>query len=639
VREDNGFPLRPTGLDGIRAGRWAEPPVGALALLDVAGVAPGVPRALAGRYRLVRPLAKGGMAEVWEGRDEVLSRPVAVKMLLAHLAADPHLRERFRREAVTAARLVHPGIVATFDAGVTPLGEAGAGTGSLLAGGWTDESESLELSWPAPSTAFIVMELVPGETLRDLMARACPLPPDLAVALVAQVTDALAYAHAQGLVHRDIKPANVLLRDEGGGMVRVKVADFGIAKAAAAAGGDLTASGTVLGTPKYLAPEQVQGHEPDARADLYSLGVVLFEMLAGAPPFKGTTDMATALAHVQQPPPRVDDVRPGLPPGLGNLVDALLVKEPDKRVPSALVLGGALTAISRSLGMPAQSEPGAYLHIGSGTARATSARSQAVEPSSWSSAGLAAGAGRPTRVQEGSSPELSSGERPSAGTIALEDEGAGAPSRSNGSRKSRRRRRKEGFRRRPGVITSAVVATLLVAGVAAAVGLWRAETPPAQSSQRTSNSATTTGHPDSSSPIKVLSVSELTQNGNHPTDNVSQLGSLIDGNSATAWEGDVYQSANFGGSGGFGLALDLGSRHTVHELVVSTSMQGWSAEAFTSDSNAPLLSGWGTPTASRSPINGSATFSLGGRKASWVLLWMTDPGPTRQAQIQELTVR
>ena len=116
----------------IAIGRRAEPPLGALALLDVAGVAPGVPRALAGRYRLVRPLAKGGMAEVWEGRDEVLSRPVAVKMLLSHLAADPHLRERFRREAVTAARLVHPGIVATFDAGVTPLGETGAGIGVAL---------------------------------------------------------------------------------------------------------------------------------------------------------------------------------------------------------------------------------------------------------------------------------------------------------------------------------------------------------------------------------------------------------------------------------------------------------------------------------------------------------------------------
>ena len=211
------------------------------------------------------------------------------------------------------------------------------------------------------------MELVPGETLRDLIARACPLPPDLAVALIAQVTDALAYAHAQGLVHRDIKPANVLLRDEGGGMVRVKVADFGIAKAAAAAGADLTASGTVLGTPKYLAPEQVQGHEPDARADLYSVGVVLFEMLAGGPPFKATTDMATALAHVQQPAPASGQpqARPATRAGRsgrrtarkGSRQAGALGSRPGRRPqpPSA----GAWDCT-------AQSEPGAYLHIGLG---------------------------------------------------------------------------------------------------------------------------------------------------------------------------------------------------------------------------------------------------------------------------------
>ena len=638
------FSIANAVVGGIPTGRRAKAPLGALALLDVAGVAPGVPRALAGRYRLVRPLAKGGMAEVWEGRDEVLSRPVAVKMLLAHLAADPHLRERFRREAVTAARLVHPGIVATFDAGVTPLGEAGAGTGSLLAGGWSgDESEGLEMSWPAPpSTAFIVMELVPGETLRDLIARACPLPPELAVALIAQVTDALAYAHAQGLVHRDIKPANVLLRDEGGGMVRVKVADFGIAKAAAAAGGDLTASGTVLGTPKYLAPEQVQGHEPDGRADLYSLGVVLFEMLAGGPPFKGTTDMATALAHVQQPAPHLDDVRPGLPPGLGDLVDALLIKEPEKRVPSALVLGGALAAISRSLGVPAQSEPGAYLQIGPGPTGTATARTGVGrgERATWSTGGFTSEPGRVNRGQESPSPEVQSRQKLSGGTIALaEGAGTGAPPQSNGSRKSRGKRRKEGFRRRPGVIASVVVSSLLVAGLLVAVALWRVNNPPARGPQTTSSSGPNSGHPVSSPSINVLSVSELTQNGNHPTDNLAELGNLIDGNPATSWEGDVYDSPNFGGSGGFGLALDLGSRHVVHELVVTTTMQGWSAEAFTADANAPVLSGWGTATASRSPIYGSATFSLGDRKASWVLLWMTDPGPTRQAQIEELTVR
>ncbi len=602
-----------------------------------------MPRALAGRYRLVRPLAKGGMAEVWEGRDEVLSRPVAVKMLLAHLAADPHLRERFRREAVTAARLVHPGIVATFDAGVTPLGEGGTGPGTLLSGGWSrNESESVELPWPAPpSTAFIVMELVPGETLRDLIARACPLAPELAVALVAQVTDALAYAHAQGLVHRDIKPANVLLRDEGAGMVRVKVTDFGIAKAAAAAGADLTATGTVLGTPKYLAPEQVQGHEPDARADLYSLGVVLFEMLAGGAPFKGTTDMATALAHVQQQAPHLDDLRPGLPPGLGDLVDALLVKEPEKRVPSALVLGGALTAISKTLGVPAQSQPGAYLQLGSAATRTGEHPAQTTrdgERGTWSNEGFAA-AGHGVTARDIEAREATVRQRASGGTAALGEEGStGAPSHGDGGHKRARKRRKEGFRRRPGVIASVVVGSLLIAGAGAAVALWRSQPEGAQGSGQTSSSQTNGALQNSNAPIRVVSVTELTQDGNLPNDNLSELPNLTDGNASTSWESAEYNGPNFGGYGGFGLVVKLGSARTLHELVVSTSMEGWSAETFTSDTDAPAVSGWGTPTAKQSPIYGSTTFSLADHKAGWVLLWMTDPGPTRQAQIQELTV-
>jgi Protein kinase domain len=640
------MPVRaPSGWRGSarrRNGRPAKTPLGALALRDVAGVAPGVPRALAGRYRLVRPLAKGGMAEVWEGRDEVLSRPVAVKVLLAHLAADPHLRERFRREAVTAARLVHPGIVATFDAGVTPLGEGGTGPGSLLSGGWSQtESESVELPWPAPpSTAFIVMELVPGETLRDLMARACPLAPELAVALVAQVTDALAYAHAQGLVHRDVKPANVLLRDEGGGMVRVKVTDFGIAKAAAVAGADLTATGTVLGTPKYLAPEQVQGHEPDARADLYSLGVVLFEMLAGAPPFKGTTDMATALAHVQQEAPHLDGLRPNLPPGLGDLVNALLVKDPEKRVPSALVLGGALTAISKTLGVPAQSQPGAYLQLGAAATRTGEHPAQTTQDSergAWSNEGAAAGHG--VTVGDNQAREATVRQRASGGTVALADEArVGAPSHTNGGRKKGSKRRKEVFRRRPGVIASVVVGSLLIAGAAVAVALWRSQPLSPQGTGQTSSSQTNAalGHTDVS--VRVLSVSELTQDGNLPNDNLSQLPNLTDGSVATSWESAVYNGPNFGGYGGFGLVMKLGSARTLHDLVVSTSMQGWSAETFTSDGDAKAVSGWGTPTARQSPIYGSTTFSLSDRKASWVLLWMTDPGPTHQAQIQELTL-
>ena len=158
-------------------------------------------RILGGRYRLVRPIARGGMAEVWEGHDEVLSRPVAVKVLRAHLAEDGVFLERFRREAVTAARLAHPGVVSTFDTGVDS------------------------------GTAYIVMELVRGCTLRELLSDYGPLEPWLAVAITRQIADALAYAHQAGLVHRDIKPANVLLTDDEWGGLRVKVTDFGIAKA------------------------------------------------------------------------------------------------------------------------------------------------------------------------------------------------------------------------------------------------------------------------------------------------------------------------------------------------------------------------------------------------------------------------
>ena len=203
--------------------------LGASARLGTIGPAPG--RLLAGRYRLVSPIARGGMAEVWEGRDEVLGRAVAVKVLRSHLSGDATFIERFRREAVTAARLSTPGIVATYDTGL----DAG--------------------------TAYIVMELVTGRTLRQLLDGAGPLDVGLATAIAAQIAGALAHAHHAGLVHRDVKPANVLVCDDEVSGVRVKVTDFGIAKARAGIGTDLTQTGTVLGTPKYLSPEQVQGRD------------------------------------------------------------------------------------------------------------------------------------------------------------------------------------------------------------------------------------------------------------------------------------------------------------------------------------------------------------------------------------------
>ena len=226
-------------------------------------------RILDGRYQLGSLLGAGGMARVYVATDRVLERQVAVKVLSPSDAQDPLFVERFRREARAAARLNHPNIVAVFDSG-------------------SDADQP-----------YLVMEYVPGQSLAQLLHRQGRLVPRQAVELAIQVCAALAAAHAQGLVHRDIKPANVLISPDG----QVKVTDFGIVKASAAT--TLTGTGTVLGTPAYLSPEQAQGHPVDARSDLYGLGCVLYELVCGSPPFGSGTDrspVAIATRHVRELP-------------------------------------------------------------------------------------------------------------------------------------------------------------------------------------------------------------------------------------------------------------------------------------------------------------------------------------------------
>ena len=289
---------------------------------------------LAGRYRLVRPVSRGGMAQVWEANDDVLARAVAVKILHPHLAADPTFLERFRREAVSAARLHSSHIVATFDAGT----EQGPMVGC---------ADTLVVP-------FIVMELVRGGTLRQLIADMGTLSPALAVGIALQVAEALGHAHAGGVVHRDVKPANILLCGEtaGTGAARlvgaaplVKVTDFGIARLADVAGSDLTRTGTIIGTAAYLSPEQVEGRTVDSRSDLYSLGVVLHEMLAGRPPFTADTELGTALQHLQGQPPRLRQLRAGVPPALETVVLTAMARDPQDRYQTAADLSSALGAI------------------------------------------------------------------------------------------------------------------------------------------------------------------------------------------------------------------------------------------------------------------------------------------------------
>jgi serine/threonine protein kinase len=260
---------------------------------------------LGGRYRLGERIAGGGMGSVYRAVDENLGRRVAVKVLRRELADDPTFLERFRREARAAAALSHPGV-----AGVYDYGELGG-------------------------SAFIVMELVEGETLAERIA-AGRLPFPEAFAIGEQVARALAAAHAHGLVHRDVKPANVLLGPGG-----AKVTDFGIAKAATSA--TLTRTGMVLGSANYVAPEQAQGEDVGPAADQYSLGCVLFEAVTGRTPYTGANPVAIATHHVSSPVPDPRADLPDLPAPAADLIRRALAKHPADRFPSATALADALS--------------------------------------------------------------------------------------------------------------------------------------------------------------------------------------------------------------------------------------------------------------------------------------------------------
>jgi serine/threonine-protein kinase len=261
---------------------------------------------LGGRYRLDERLAAGGMGTVWRAEDTLLHRDVAVKVLNEGLSSDERFVERFRREAKAAAGLLHPNVAGVFDYG------------------------------EEQGRPFIVMELIEGETLADALARRRSFEPDEVASIGAGVAEGLAAAHAAGFVHRDVKPANVMLTDRGD----VKVMDFGIA--APESGTGLTGTGMVMGTARYLAPEQASGKPATPASDVYALGVVLFELLTGAPPFDRESPVATAMAHVREDPPPVASVRPDTPPWLAGLVDACLAKDPSERPAGAAELGAAL---------------------------------------------------------------------------------------------------------------------------------------------------------------------------------------------------------------------------------------------------------------------------------------------------------
>jgi serine/threonine-protein kinase len=496
---------------------------------------------LAGRYRLDDQLASGGMAQVWRGTDEVLRRSVAVKILHPHLAADDTFVARFRQEAIAVARLSHPAIVSVYD---------------------TCSDDGVEA---------IVMELVRGHTLRHRLD-AGPIDAWTSAGIAAQVAGALDMAHAAGLVHRDIKPANILISEDG----RVKVGDFGIAKAAESA--DLTQEGSFIGTAKYLAPEQVEGAAIDGRTDLYSLGVVFYEMLCGRVPFEADGSSATALARLHQEPPRPCDVRPGVPRDLEAICLKLLARRPEQRYASATETRVAL--------------------VNAGASDApTSTENHIVAPLPSSPGPV------PTR------PPVDHTRVPPAPP---------RPARFSDTERNW------------------LVPTLLIVLAAVSLGIagllinrsgagdlfdgGDGEEPGVETDENPPEALTITGATDFDPPPG---------DGQEHGD---ELAALTDRDPDTIWDTEWYRDRELGNlKPGVGFYLTLEQASQIQQIKLTSPSEDWSVEIYVANSPADVIEGWGRPRAEQENITSpSVTLDLpdGGVQGGAVLVWFTHLGET-----------
>jgi len=294
-----------------------------------------IDRTFDSRYVIRRKLGSGGMADVYLAEDQELGRRVALKLLNARHAADEQFVERFRREAQSAAGLNHPNIVSIFDRG------------------------------RAEGTYYIAMEYLDGRTLKELLVRNGPTPIPIAIDYARQILGALSFAHRNGIVHRDIKPHNIVVGRDG----RLKVTDFGIARSGAS---QMTEAGSIVGTAQYLSPEQARGAPVDQRSDLYSLGIVLYEMLTGKVPFTGDTPVEIAMKHLSQVPEPPSKLRPQVPHDLDAVVMRAIAKDPDQRYGSAEEMEADLARVARGVAVSPQTEE-AMTQVLSGAGAATAA--------------------------------------------------------------------------------------------------------------------------------------------------------------------------------------------------------------------------------------------------------------------------
>lgn len=488
-----------------------------------------LPELIGGRYHLERQIARGGMAEVWLATDTFLTREVAVKLLKPHLADDPVVTERFRREAVACAGLDHPNVVAVYDC------------------------------FEHNGRQAVVMQYIPGKSLRELLDRRQRLGPELTIHIGASIAAGLDSAHRAGYVHRDVKPGNILLTPDG----RCLLTDFGIAKALIATGDDLTNDNIMMGTAKYLSPELVRGKPLDGRADLYGLGLVLYECLAGRVPFIGETDADTALARLQREPTDLGRLRPSLSPQLIKVIHKLLSRNPDHRYST-----GAETRIE-------------LISAGTGQLDHTTA---ITPPSGIRSTAI----GVLTEIQNITTV-------PNTQRVRI----AGEPSQTLSPQRMATRKPKGNTSDRIAQhnvhgSNSRLLGLIAAIVVVSAALLWQVN----NKTQPTIPTVDTTiVQPSDLGPLSIVSASSFDPNGSDGQENEAQIDALLDGNLETKWTTTCYSNQFFGSKEFVGVLLHL-SRLATGTLGVGILNAPWTIEIYAAQDVAPgQLSEWGQPVA------------------------------------------
>jgi len=514
---------------------------------------------IADRYRLDSLRAHGGMADVWKATDLQLTRPVAVKLLKPHLAAESTLAERFRREAIAAANLNHDNIVTVYDA-IEDNGRQA-----------------------------VIMEFVDGESLRERLDREKTLSIRTVLSIGYWVCLALDAAHKQGLIHRDVKPGNILIDINK----KVMLTDFGIAKVLDGEE-DLTSENIMMGTAKYLSPEQVRGDSLDARADLYSLGLVMYECLAGKVPFIGKNDTDTALARLHRDATDIAQHRPDIDPDAARLITRLIAREPNDRYGDAAQAAAALRRIieTRKSSTPA------------GTKRPTGDRTptpgKVIRPKGHTPTGITR---QPVDTVSKENNRGQQGSRPASSTRSTDKNQAKAP-----------------FKPTP-VMLIGVMAVLLIAGVIFAQ-FNKSDSTSAVPATTTSIAVTT---PVVTGPVQITGIKSFDPQGDDQTENDNEASYVTDGDATTAWSTSCYKSPTFGSKSGVGLVMQLNGA-ALAQLQADVQGDSWKAKVYTSNSAGNDLESWGSPIWEGSAEGGPTITASFANPAQFALVYLTQIG-------------